>query len=101
MFMGAAVKYKNNFVGAIISNRMRMFEESTKKGFFKFFTTQRVILLLVVLLGFSIYFVYVFQFQKVWFTDGYAGGMESTQVVGSPVAPAHVAPAPRRASAGE
>ena len=65
-----------------------MFKEFSK-GFFKFFTTQRVILLVVFLV--LAYILYTYSNSKGMVMDGYAGGMDSKPIVSSPVAPASVA----------
>jgi hypothetical protein len=52
-----------------------MFKEFSK-GIFKFFTTQRVILLVVFLV--LAYILYTYSNSKGMVTDGYAGGMDSS-----------------------
>jgi len=69
MFTGA-----NNFVERLYKQN-RMFKEFSK-GIFKFFTTQRVILLVVFLV--LAYILYTYSNSKGMVTDGYAGGMDST-----------------------
>jgi hypothetical protein len=65
-----------------------MFKEFSK-GFFKFFTTQRVILLVVFLV--LAYILYTYSNSKGMVTDGYASGMDSHVVAASPVAVAPMA----------
>jgi len=59
-----------------------MFKDFSK-GFFKFFTTQRVILLVVFLV--LAYILYTYSSSKGMVMDGYAGGMDS--MVSAPVIP--------------